>query len=366
MSSSSAVSITKSFTATTSPFFLNKLESLKSNSNSKDNSNNSNNQKLTESTSMLFETLPSEHEAHILPQKNFCIKNALCSYLGNLSASNSSSNLNQQTQENFAKKQRNLSFGELKPFQLPTNVASIYPSLSHTQATTASSHSSTFCSLFIEPLELKRKLLELPKFIVILLDCRTYTDFNVKHIKDSVHLNCRDKLIKKRLQARKLTVKDLISNEEIKKKLDSNEDCLINNVKAVASAGFASLVNNSSKIITRLSSCTQSNLSKMLTSDEEISNLKIQDDFKENTNLSGDDTTSDIDKMIVIYDDKTSDLSELQCESNPLKIVQENIKQSGYKKECKILKGNYAMLNNKNIFKLELQKYRSNIFLLTM
>jgi hypothetical protein len=79
----------------------------------------------------------------------------------------------------------------------------------------------------------------------------------------------------------------------------------------------------------------------MLTNDEEISNLRIQDDFKENTNLtsSGNDTTS-IDKMIVIYDDKTSDLSELQSESNPLKIVQENIKQSGYKKECKILKGN--------------------------
>ena len=47
--------------------------------------------------------------------------------------------------------------------------------------------------------------------------------------------------------------------------------------------------------------------------------------------------------MIVIYDDKTSDLSELQSESNPLKIVQENIKQSGYKKECKILKGNKSL-----------------------
>jgi hypothetical protein len=43
--------------------------------------------------------------------------------------------------------------------------------------------------------------------------------------------------------------------------------------------------------------------------------------------------------MIVIYDDKTSNLNELQSESNPLKIVQENIKQCGYKKECKILKG---------------------------
>jgi hypothetical protein len=335
----SSSSITKSLTATTSPFFLNKFENLKSNANIKENQ-----KQLVESKSMLFESLPSEHEAHILPQKNFFIKNALASCLSNLSANSSSSssspfNQSQQQQSDcFAPKQRNLSFSELKPFHLPATVSS--PALSQLQA---SSSSSSFCSLFIEPQELKRKLLELPnKFIVILLDCRTYTDFNVKHIKDSVHLNCRDKLIKKRLQTRKLTVKDLISNEEVKNKLDSNEDCLINNVKAVASAGFASLVNNSSKIINRLSSCTNSNLNKMLTNDEEISNLKIQDDFKENTNLTsnGNDTTS-IDKMIVIYDDKTSDLSELQSESNPLKIVQENIKQSGYKKECKILKGNY-------------------------
>jgi protein-tyrosine phosphatase len=45
--------------------------------------------------------------------------------------------------------------------------------------------------------------------------------------------------------------------------------------------------------------------------------------------------------IIVLYDDKTSDISELQCESNPLKIVQDNIKQSGVKKECKILKGGF-------------------------
>ena len=100
-----------------------------------------------------------------------------------------------------------------------------------------------------------------------------------------MHLNCRDKLIKKRLQTRKLTVKDLISNEDVKNKLESNEDCLLNNVRAVASAGFASLVNNSAKIINRLS-CTQSSLNKTLNSDEEISNLKIQDDFKENTTLN--------------------------------------------------------------------------------
>ena len=331
MSSSSAISITKSLSATTSPFFLNKFDSLKSSSNTNTKENS---QKLTESKSMLFEAVPSEHEAHILSHKNYCIKNALTTVLGNLGAS-ATSHLSQQ--ENFAKKQRNLSFGEIRPFNFPYNTTTIAsPTLSQTQTST----SSAFSSLFIEPQELKRKLLELPKFIVILLDCRTYTDFNVKHIKDSVHLNCRDKLIKKRLQTRKLTVKDLISNEEVKNKLESNEDCLLNNVRAVASAGLASLVTNSAKIMNRLS-CTQSSFSKTLNSDEEISNLKIQDDFKENTTLND----ANIDKMIVIYDDKTSDLSELQSESNPLKIVQENIKQSGYKKECKILKGTKKIVN---------------------
>ena len=45
-------------------------------------------------------------------------------------------------------------------------------------------------------------------------------------------------------------------------------------------------------------------------------------------------------KIIVLYDD-TCDVKELQSDSNPLKIVQENIKQFGYKKECKILKGGF-------------------------
>ena len=42
-------------------------------------------------------------------------------------------------------------------------------------------------------------------------------------------------------------------------------------------------------------------------------------------------------ELIVIYDDKTSDLEELN--DNPVKIVQDNIKQSGFQNDCKILKG---------------------------
>lgn len=203
--------------------------------------------------------------------------------------------------------------------------------------TPAASAPSSACSQFIDP----SKLIELSKkALVILLDCRTYTEFNTKHIKDSVHLNCRDKLIKKRLQARKLTVKDLISCEEIKSKLDSNEDeLLVNasktsaafNTTAALAAAAANIVSSSTcKIINRLSSCNS--LSKLGNEDE-------HDVISGSSNLLN---SNDINKnMIVIYDDTTSDVAELQSESNPLKIVQENIKQSGYKKECKILKGGF-------------------------
>ena len=164
--------------------------------------------------------------------------------------------------------------------------------------------SQSCSSQFIDPYELKKRLFEISssissKFFVILLDCRTYTDFNSKHIKDSVHLNCRDKLTKKRLQSRKLTVKDLISCEEVKSKFETDEPK--SNCDLLKSAG---------------------------NSDDE--------DYDDNF-VRCEKKTEDV---IVLIDDTTSDLNDLQSESNPLKIVQENIKQSGYKKECKILKGN--------------------------
>jgi len=147
-------------------------------------------------------------------------------------------------------------------------------------------------SAFIDPTDLKRmfdsSLSKLSKFFVILLDCRTYNEFNLKHIKDSVHLNCRDKLTKKRLQTRKLTVKDLISCEEVKSKFDSND----------------------------------------------LTKLACQVKKEENV-------IADTNNIIVIYDDKTSDLNDLQSEANPLKIVQDNIKQCGFKNNCKILKGGF-------------------------
>lgn len=170
------------------------------------------------------------------------------------------------------------------------------------QATTTGTQSSQF----IDPSELKTKLFEFSsKFLLILLDCRTYNDFNLKHIKDSVHLNCRDKLTRKRLQTRKLTVKDLISSEEIKNKLDQETDA-----------------------------------SKNPTVGSLVTAAKSQADFT-NSLMQSTDTQNPDNNMIVLYDDTTSELSDLQSDQNPLKIVQENIKQSGYNKDCKILKGGF-------------------------
>ena len=110
-------------------------------------------------------------------------------------------------------------------------------------------------------------------------------------------MNCRDKLTKKRLQSRKLTVKDLISCEEVKSKFESTEP------KSNADSAYQTELN-----------------------DEDF------EKFVKNSKKT--------EEVIVLIDDTTSDLNDLQSDSNPLKIVQENIKQSGYKKECKILKGN--------------------------
>ena len=191
---------------------------------------------------------------------------------------------------------------------------------------------------FIDAQELKCKLLSK---CLIILDCRTYADFNAKAISNSVHLNCRDKIIKKRLQACKLTVKDLISSEEVKKKFDFGEECLMTNVKA----GIVSLVNTSSQLLNRLTSCTAANNSlapRTAASCEASQEIRpAADDYKENARPLAPSSVIEKpdDSMIVIYDDKTSDLNELQADSNPLMIVQENIKQCGYKKECKVLKG---------------------------
>ena len=60
----------------------------------------------------------------------------------------------------------------------------------------------------------------------IVLDCRLLKEYENRKIKNSIHVTCRDKITKKRLQTNKLSVKDLISSQEIKRKL---ENCCNNN-----------------------------------------------------------------------------------------------------------------------------------------
>jgi hypothetical protein len=119
----------------------------------------------------------------------------------------------------------------------------------------------------------------------IILDCRLLKEFDVKHIKNSVHINCRDKITKKRLSTKKLSVKDIIGCEETKKKIDCG-----------------------------LSTTTTT------------------------TNLS-DVNVPDNDYLVVIYDDSTSDDNDLYLDQNPLQIVLENIKHTFKNNNCKILKG---------------------------
>ena len=215
---------------------------------------------------------------------------------------------------------------------------------------------------FIDALELKRKLFDLSSnVLVILLDCRPFTDFNLKHIKNSVHLNCRDKLIKKRLATRKLTVRDLITCQEAKNNFDLNvaaTETTASPMPPVAAAATLSLPpailtnnnnNNNNEKSQQRPFCPQPQQQQQRMSVQIVSSRMEQEEQEqaeeeeESMEQSRKENTFYTEKMIVLYDDKTSDLSDLQSDSNPLKIVQENIaKQCGYTKECKILKGKYT------------------------
>ena len=157
-------------------------------------------------------------------------------------------------------------------------------------------------SPFIDPCDLRSRLGRLTSqanqlardFIIILLDCRSFSDFNSKRIQNSIHVNCRDKLSKKRLLTRKITFKDILNADNKKNKFDLN--------------------NNSSS---PTEACVDTVLSSL---------------YNNNENL------------IIIYDDTTSEADELQSDSNPLKIVSDNIKQTSLNKECKILKGKFYLI----------------------
>lgn len=189
---------------------------------------------------------------------------------------------------------------------------------------------SKMCSgSFIDPAEIIQNI---RSKLVILVDCRTYNDYNNMHIKDSVHVNCRDNLTKKRLKSNKLTFKDLISSEEIKNKLVD--------VKRSLCKGADQLMATRSLVSKMARSNSNQSLTNASTQPEEAAAA-----VKPAVKLIGDDDEEENKNIIVLYDDTTNDISELQTESNPLKILQENIKQCGYNEECKILKGGFKLFN---------------------
>lgn len=52
--------------------------------------------------------------------------------------------------------------------------------------------------------------------VPVIIDCRPFMDFNKSHIRGAVHINCSDKISRRRLQQGKITVLDLISCRQSK------------------------------------------------------------------------------------------------------------------------------------------------------
>jgi hypothetical protein len=145
--------------------------------------------------------------------------------------------------------------------------------------------------------------IEISKFIesmseAVIIDCRLLKDYFKKHIKNSLHINCLDNITRKRLLSNRLSVKDLLSCDKVKKRL------------------------------------------------EDMINRKENEEAIEN------------ELLIVIYDGSTNNQSELINQNNPLKLVLDNIKITLKNINCKILKGihNLFILSSKLITKLEIFK----------
>uniref|UniRef100_A0A3B4BAG4 Dual specificity protein phosphatase 10 n=1 Tax=Periophthalmus magnuspinnatus TaxID=409849 RepID=A0A3B4BAG4_9GOBI len=50
--------------------------------------------------------------------------------------------------------------------------------------------------------------------VPVIIDCRPFTEYNKSHIRGAVHINCSDKMSRRRLQQGKITVLDLLSCRE--------------------------------------------------------------------------------------------------------------------------------------------------------
>lgn len=191
--------------------------------------------------------------------------------------------------------------------------------------------------------------------------------------KDSVHLNCRDKLIKKRLQMQKITIRDLISCELTKSKLDNaavlcsstttstkssdNDDDddhyrRIKNELGGETTASTQTPTPSCRVLSSTSLASKFEFSpspqQIMTATTTTTTCSSQSPLTQTTQTQEQDQENDQqesnENIIVIYDDTTCDDKDLLVESNPLKIVQENIRKAGIRKECKILKGTFLDL----------------------
>ncbi len=73
----------------------------------------------------------------------------------------------------------------------------------------------------IHPNELAKKLTHCPLGhpvgpVPVIIDCRPFMEFNKSHIRGAMHINCSDKISRRRLQQGKITVLDLISCRQSK------------------------------------------------------------------------------------------------------------------------------------------------------
>ncbi|XP_060770158.1 dual specificity protein phosphatase 10 isoform X3 [Neoarius graeffei] len=73
----------------------------------------------------------------------------------------------------------------------------------------------------IHPSELAQKMTYCPTGhpvgpLPLIIDCRPFTDYNKSHIRGAVHINCSDRISRRRLQQGKITVLDLISSRQSK------------------------------------------------------------------------------------------------------------------------------------------------------
>lgn len=71
----------------------------------------------------------------------------------------------------------------------------------------------------IHPNELAKRLICCPLGhpvgpVPVIIDCRPFMEYNKSHIRGAVHINCSDKISRRRLQQGKITVLDLISCHE--------------------------------------------------------------------------------------------------------------------------------------------------------